>query len=368
LHSAQNRELPRESFLVIADILETRFPQRLAARPRRANGQETIRMRNGGAYRIIAPRPDAPRGHVADLVVIDEVREYRDTGFVSAILPTLNTSANPQVWWASNAGDPDSIVLNSLRDRGTESDPSLAWLEYSADPSLADDDPAAWSQANPSLGTLIDTARIEHLLATLTPEAFQTEVLCRWVEVSGTRAVPVHLWEAARDPDTPGPTDRPVVSVDIDPDRQAVALAAAWTLPDNRIGTDLVLYRTGNLDNLEADITEEVSRLSPSVIGYDPWTTQALADILIGKGLAMTPVTGRGWVAACQTLIDLLTTDRLRHPGRDILDIQLAHAGRRETREGRWWITRSLEPIPAVTATTRAVSLAARPRPVYAIH
>jgi phage terminase large subunit-like protein len=326
-------------------------------------------MRNGGSYRIIAPRPDAPRGHVADLVVIDEVREYRDTAFVSAILPTLNTSANPSVWWASNAGDPDSVVLNGLKTRGLNADPTLAWLEWSADPALDDDDLEAWHQANPSLGTLIDIDRIAHLYATLTPEAFQTEVLCRWVEVSGTRAIGADLWDSAIDPEMDGPTStRPVVSIDIDPDRQAVAIAAAWALADGRIGTDLVLYRTGNLDGLEAAVAKELSRLRPTVVGYDPWTTQALADYLTSTGVATTPVTGRAWVSACQTLVDLLTTDRLRHPGRAALAAQLAHAGRRETREGRWWIARGIEPIPAVTATARAVSLAARPKPLYAIH
>ena len=369
LHSAQNRELPRESFLAVADILETRFPGRLAARPRRANGQETVRMANGGSYRIIAPRPDAPRGHVADVVVIDEVREYRDTAFISAILPTLNTSANPQVWYASNAGDPDSVVLNGLRTRGLTPDPSLAWLEWSADPALPDDDVEGWLQANPSLGTLIDLERIAHLHATLTAEAFQTEVLCRWVEVSGTRAIPAWLWEAARDPALEGPTDtRPVFSVDIDPDRAAAAVAAAWVTPDGRIGTDLVLYRTGDLDHLLEDVAREVSALRPTVVGYDPWSTQALADDLAARGVPTSPVTGRAWVSACQTVLDLLTTDRLRHPGRAALDAQLAHAARRETREGRWWISRGLEPVPAVTATARAVYLAARPKPLYAIH
>jgi phage terminase large subunit-like protein len=371
LHSAQNRDLPRESFLAIAEVLESRFPGRLASRPRRANGQETIRMRNGGSYRIIAPRPDAPRGHHADLIVLDEVREYHDTAFVSAILPTQNTSPNPQVWWASNAGDPDSVVLNGLRARGLEGDPSLAWMEWSADPALPDDSTEAWAQANPSLGSLIDEERIAHLHATLTPEAFQTEVLCRWVDIAGTRAVPEPLWEASRSRTMEGPaadTSRPVLSIDIDPDRNAVAMVAAWQMTDGKIGTDLVLYRTGNLDDLEETIIREVSALGPSLIGYDPWTTQALADNLTAVGFTMQAVTGRAWVSACQTLIDLLTTDRLRHPGREALDAQLAHAARRETREGRWWITRGSEPIPAVTATARAVYLASRPRPIYAIH
>jgi hypothetical protein len=243
-------------------------------------------------------------------------------------------------------------------------------MEWSADPALPDDSVEAWSQANPSLGSLIDEERIAHLQATLTPEAFQTEVLCRWVDISGTRAVPAVLWDAARSGDMEGPAGpaRPVLSIDIDPDRNAVAMAAAWTMPDGRIGTDLVLYRTGSLDGLEETVLKEVSDLSPSLIGYDPWTTQALADHLTASGWTLQAVTGRAWVSACQTLIDLLTTDRLRHPGREALEVQLAHAGRRDTREGRWWISRGSEPIPAVTATARAVYLASRPRPVYAIH
>jgi hypothetical protein len=243
-------------------------------------------------------------------------------------------------------------------------------MEWSADPALPDDNVEAWAQANPSLGTLIDEERIAHLQTTLTPEAFQTEVLCRWVDISGTRAVPEPLWTAARSGAMEGPAGphKPVLSIDIDPDRNAVAMVAAWTMGDGRIGTDLVLYRTGNLDGLEEAVLREVSELSPNLIGYDPWTTQALADHLTASGLVLQAVTGRAWVSACQTLIDLLTTDRLRHPGREVMTAQLAHAGRRDTTEGRWWITRSTEPICAVTATARAVYLASRPRPVYAIH
>ena len=367
LHSAQNRELPRESFLEIAGILESRFPERLAARPRRANGQESIRMRNGGSYKIVAPRPDAPRGLHADVVVLDEVREYRTTDFLSAILPTLNTSKDPQVWYASNAGDPDSIVLNRLRDRGLSTDDSIAWMEWSADPALSSDDPEAWKQANPSLGTLIDESRIRHLHETLDPEGFETEVLCRWVEIAGTRAIPEALWDAATDPSIPGPSSRPVVVIDVDPDRTAAAMVAAWHLPDGRIGTDLVLYRTGDLEGLEQAVLSEIRELSPSVIGFDPWTTESLAAQITAAGYQCEGVTGRGWVAACQTLLEMLTTDRLRHPGREALTAQLIHAGRRETTEGRWWITRTSEPIPAVTATARAVYLASRPRPIYSI-
>jgi phage terminase large subunit-like protein len=365
LHTAQNRELPRESFLEIANVLQTYFPSEVAS-IRYANGQEVIRMNNGGIYRILASRPDAPRGHHADLLILDEVREFNDHEFIGAIMPTLNTSRNPQVWWASNAGDPDSVVLNRLRERGLTGDKSLAWMEWSADPALASDDPVAWAQANPSLGFLIDQFRIEHLSDTLTAEAFETEVLCRWVEISGTRAISPALWDAALDADLQG-SDKVVVSIDIDIDRAAAAVAAAWKLSDGRTGTDLLLYRTGDLTTLEVDVEGILSDLRPQIVGFDPWTGSVMAETLGSRGFPMKPVTGRDWVSACGTFLETIQNGNLRHPGRSALSEQLAFAGRKETVEGRWWITRGSEPIPAVTATARAVYLATKPRPLYAV-
>lgn len=368
LHSAQNRDLPREVFLEVAAILEDQIPE-LVLDVRRANGQESITLANGGRYKIVAPRQSSPRGLTGDLLILDEAREYRTSAFVAAIAPALNTSADPSTWWASNAGDADSIVLNGLRSRGLTGDPSLAWLEYSADPALDDDDPAAWAQSNPSLGSLIDLETIAHLQRTMTPEDFETEVLCRWVTVSGERAIPAALWSAAADPGLEGPAGpdgRLCLAVDVDPDRAAVAAVAAWSLDDGRIGTDLVFYSTSPAtcgDDLEALVVE----LAPLVVGYDPWTTATLAAT-IGRRRKVEPVTGRGWVAACGRLLELLDSDRLRHPDRAALARQLDQAHRRTTVEGRWWITRGAEPIPAVTATARAVYLASRPRRIGAVH
>ena len=370
LHSAQNRDLPRESFLEIAETLEAHFPDELLGKVRRANGQETIRMRNGGTYRIIAPTSSAPRGRHADLIVLDEVREYRTNDFVSAVLPTLNTSKNPQIWWASNAGDPESVVLNKLRERGlSTSDPeiTLAWMEWSADPALAADDPEAWAQANPAMGTLIDQSRIAHLYETMPPEDFETEQLCRWVQVTGNRAISAALWDRALSTTMKG-AERPVVSIDVDPDRGAAAIAAAWHEPDGKIGTDLVFYRSGDLSDLMAGVEKAIAELSPTAIGFDPWTTESIGEALKAKGYSVQPVTGRAWVSACQTLLELLQTGRLAHPGREVMAKQMGFAGRKDSTEGRWWITRGAEPIPAVTATARAVYLASRPRPAYAIH
>ena len=108
LHSAQNRELPRESFLEIAEILETRFPRRLASRPRRANGQESPPHVE---WRFLPDRRPPPRRPPrATPRMWSSSTKYANTTTPLSSPPSsprLNTSKNPQVWWASNAGDPD---------------------------------------------------------------------------------------------------------------------------------------------------------------------------------------------------------------------------------------------------------------------
>ena len=61
MHTAQNRELPREVHGLVADIMETNRP-RSPALDRFANGQEEIRLTNGGLYRIVAPTRGGARG------------------------------------------------------------------------------------------------------------------------------------------------------------------------------------------------------------------------------------------------------------------------------------------------------------------
>ena len=71
-----------------------------------------------------------------------------------------------------------------------------------------------------------------------------------------------YLWEAAASTEMAGPEPhrRPVISIDVDPDRNAAAIVAAWHEPDGRIGTDLLLYRTGDLENLSELVLNVVAR------------------------------------------------------------------------------------------------------------
>src|SRR5689334_5910744 len=138
--TAQDRlGIVREVFYEVADVMweydAALFPRRNGriTRPRYANGQEEIRLSNGGIFSIVAPTRSGARGSSRDLVIIDELREMDDYDFIAAAKPTMTASAHPQMLYLSNAGTADSVVLNALRDR-RDADPTLAYLEWSADP------------------------------------------------------------------------------------------------------------------------------------------------------------------------------------------------------------------------------------------
>ena len=196
LHTAQDRQLPREVFEKVAAHSNGEI--------RRTNGQENIRHPSGGRYTILAPQKSF-RGRSADRLIIDEVREQKDFELIRRAEPTISASSNPQVIYLSNAGDERSLVLNELKDRGTSDDPGdLAYCEWSADPDLPVDDERGWKQGNPSTGyrggqTLRTLRSLYHKYQTSGEIGiFETEHLCRWVVSMLPRLVQDTAWQQCR--------------------------------------------------------------------------------------------------------------------------------------------------------------------------
>ena len=392
LHTAQNRSLPRDLFEQLAELATGHrdIAKRIASL-RWANGQERLVLKNGARYEIVAPRSQAIRGkRGVTLVVLDEVREHRTADVYSALLYTQRNTSSPQLWATSNAGDPDSLVLNRLRDRGRASaEPSrttrgnqdggspardpICWLEWSADPNLPPDDRRGWVQANPALGYLFGEDRLEAEYNADEPERFRREALCQWVEAAGKPAVPVAAWRAAaRELPELEVTVPLYLAADIDPDRRAAALVAVAPTPAGGLVTDVLAYWTGD-EVTEQVVADEILSWWRARrvlrIGFDPYTSTGIADLLEARGLPVEAVTGVRWYVACAQLGEVVSSGRLSHPGNPILSAQVEAAQRRDTTDGFYRMVRPSPdvPIPAATALARAISLASRPVPAPAI-
>lgn len=373
VHAAQNRMLPRAAFERVADALwesdRRLFPRRAGrpVRPRFANGQEEVRLANGGSYRIVAATRGGARGMSCDDLVVDELREMDGWDFMAAVRPVLSASPDPQALFLSNAGSHRSIVLNALRER-SHGDPSLAWLEWSASPERAPGDRAGWAEANPAaweLPGLWESLESEHRAAemTRTLAVWETEHLCRWVEAEGQRVCSQSDWLRCRC--EVEPPRRSVLGVSVDPTGARASAVAAWRMRDGRVAIRLVADVTGepvDQDALGPELRRKGAEAMASSAAFDPWTDGALAAHL----LRAQAVQGRAFVAASVAFARLVETRRLAWDGADEVGDDLRRAARRPHPSGAWMAVRAdgAPPITALLAAVRAVGcIAAAPAP-----
>jgi hypothetical protein len=374
LHTAQNRDIPREVFGLVADILSedlSLFPQRngRATRPRFANGQEEIRLANGGSYSIVAPTRGGARGKSGvDLVIVDELREMDTWDFISAAKPTLTASRNPQIVYLSNAGEDDSVVLNAVRDRAGK-DPSLAYLEWSASPERPADDAEGWAEANPAMGNEIEgmgsvqeTLQNEHRSAVLsgTLSLFEVEHLCRWVKTTREVLVQPADWNLCEAEKAPTKGRKVYMAVSMDPSGLRASAAIAWQGVDRRIA----LRMLDDISGSPIDVTTVAERFLEASqqqrvlsVGFDPMTDGELAKYFrVSKS-----ITGSEWANASSMFVNLVETGRIRWYDAAVIGDDLTWTARKEHDEsGKFLAVRANDdrPITAALAAIRAVWLA----------
>jgi hypothetical protein len=376
LHIAQNRELPRAMFGVVADAMSDTpemFPKRRGKTiwPRYGSGQEEIILTNGGSYRIAASNRGGARGQSIDDLIIDETREMVDWEVVSAAEPTMTMSPDPQTIYLSNAGTDESVVLNSLRTRGLDgSDPSLAYLEWSASPDRAPDDRDGWAEANPALGHFPQVLReLERSYTARKADGqmaiFETERLCRWVTTMREPLVAVDGWAkcAATEP-LPAPV-RPYMAVSMDPSGKRASAAIAWRLPDETIALRLLFDVPGDpidTDLLGKDMRDKAKELRAITVGFDPMTDTALT-----RYFARTEsIVGTKYANATARFVAAVEAGKVRWADAAAVTDDLGWTTRKDHDEkGAFEAVRGSDnrPITAVLAAIRAVWLASEPKP-----
>jgi hypothetical protein len=358
LHTAQNREIPRKTFLDIVGLI-ARHPD-LPYSIRKGNGQEEVRTPEGGRYKLIAPNANV-RGETADLVLIDEVRQQRDQELMDAMLPTITAKRNGQIIYLSNAGDDDSVVLNDLRKRGTEGQAGLAYLEWSAPPDCDIDDLDGWAQANPALGhTGLVLENLEYFRSSYPESSFETEHLCRWVTSMLPRIVSEPAWEACRRPaDEPV---RPVMAINMDASGTHASAVLAWAHPEG-VSMRVIADVTGepvDLERLGPDLAEVAKRMRVTEVLFDPWTDADLARYF----RRTRAINGMTYANASERFARLVDSGRLRWHDAAVVGEQLAWTGRKDQGRGAWMAVRARpeHPVTAVVAAIRACWVASEPQ------
>lgn len=357
LHTAQNRTLPRKVFIRVAHFLKAAEIESI----RFANGQEEIRMRNGGSYLIVAPQRGA-RGLSCDTLIFDEVREFEEFDIIAAASPTLTASTNPQTIYLSNAGSDRSVVLNDLRRRAEAGDMTLGYLEWSADPVYSIDDRRGWAQANPSLGHFPNMVRfLEKQRASLPIPEFETEHLCRWVTSMQPRLVSPGAWDQCRGTIEAVPV-RASMGINMNPDGKRASAVMAWQLTDGRVAC--VEFDVAEGDPIDVDayakyLRGKASEFGVRVVSYAAWTDSALAKAFPQA----KPLDGREFANASENFARIVAQGRLVWNQADNITDELNWTARKPHDSGAWMaVPASDKPITTVLAAIRAVWFPSLPK------
>ena len=371
VHTAQNRELPREMHEEIATLLAEHYPEKLPKRRgvRFGAGQETIRLTNGGVYHIVSPGRSGARGSPHDLVIIDEVLEMTDMDFVASAKPSTVARPMGQVVYFSNAGTTASIVLTWLRDRA-DNDLSLAYLEWSAEPGLAPDELKGWLQANPASGhnpALLPNLEREYRahLAGGTLDVWEREHLCRQTLARHQSIVTPEEWSTQDFVDEATPS-RPCLGVKMDIGGERASAVLAWQESDGHTGLEVIADVEGHpidIDRLGPDLQRIAGEKRVARAGYDPYTDADLAQHL----RRAKPLSGREYANASEKFVRLVAGRQFRvHDDNGILAGDLAATIRRSTSGGAYYAIKASPETTntAAEAAIRAAWLASGPKPI----
>lgn len=348
----------------------------------RGNGDEAIELYSGARLIFKARTKGGGRGLTGNKIILDEAFALLPA-HMGALLPTLSAVPDPQVIYASSAGDHMADVLRGIRDRGRVGDPSMGYAEWCAPRNCRDG--LACKHALDAVGCALDNVEnllaansaigrritLSHVLAerrAMPPLEFARERLGWWEEAAGAMVVPAEDWAADLDLDSKI-VSTPDFALDVSPDRSWSAIAAAGLradgvphvevtsstvgnglVVDHRLGTDWVVARCAQLALTFPSMVLTIASGSSAA---------SLVPALEEAGVRVAFIGSGDVAAACGLFYDRATGSKaLYHIGQPELTSALSAARKNsDTTEGawRWGRRRSAADITPLYAATLAL-------------
>lgn len=320
-------------------------------------------FRQGQRLRFFARSGNSGRGWSADDLFFDEA--YRLGGeAMAALLPTLSTRPNPQVWYASSAALATSDQLHALRRRAlADGDHGrLAYLEWSAPEDADIRDREAWSMACPALGYRLTEEFIEAEVDAMPEAEFRRERLSiPDMPESASGGIDPAAWRESADPDSRA-TDPVFFALEVGEDREWSCIAVGGKREDGLRHGAIVEYRRGT-DWVVARAAELSSKWSPAAFVVDPSSPAgSLLPELEAAGVVVTRVVGRDVSQACAAFYDLVRAGGFRHRDEPALNVAVRAARRRNVGDLWRFERRSATDISPLLAVVLALWVASQGR------
>ncbi|MFD5572260.1 terminase [Streptomyces cadmiisoli] len=374
LHSAHEFKTAKNAFKRIERLIrQTPDLHKRVKTYRQTVGEEGIELYTGQLLRFIARSKGSGRGFTGHCNVMDEDMILGDNE-MDALLPTMAAVDDPQIWYAGSAGiGAPSVQLGRLRRRALAAievgtpDPSLAYMEWSADPHVdecpadctAHDDPAsdeAVLKSNPGVGYRLTLEKVARERATLSKDGYARERLGVGDYPSDGRdtwqVIGEDAWRALAAAES-APSDPVAFAIDMTPERShaAICVAGEWRggthveVVDHRPGTGWILDRAADL--------HEKWRPRCWVVDAGGPAGSLISDLAERLGVEVVSPKAREVAAACGQFYDAVAEQSLSHLDQAPLAAALAGAQKRPLGDSWAWARRivSVDISPLVGCT-----------------
>lgn len=379
IHSAHEFATAEEALERMAALLEgcPDLWQHVKA-VKRSHGQEGIYLKSGQRLRYKTRTKGGGRGFTADCVILDEAMIVPET-FRGALMPTLSSRPNPQLWYTGSAVDQDhmdhGLVFASVRARARKGeDPSLAYFGWSPDFERPEDitpgdaqDPEVWAQANPALGIRISVEHVAKEQRSMDARTFAVERLGvgDWPDPDAPvgQVLDPALWAKLKD-DASRPLDPVSFAFDVRPDRGGGTIAVAGLRDDDLAHVEVVDRRDGTswmLDRIVGLVADHAPR---EVVCDAASPAMSLVAKLEARGIEVRTVNASEHAQACGLFFDAVTDGTLRHLGTDELKSAVRGAAKRQLGDAWAWSRRAshvdISPLVAATLAHWSATLPGR--------
>lgn len=304
----------------------------------------SITLKNGNKISYAARSKGSGRGFTGDLIVLDEAYALK-IDELAAMLPTMaakSMEGNPQVWFTSSAGMPESDLLDSIRQDGIrKKSDRLAYFEWSAEDDADVEDVDAWYEANPGLGIRISEQYVRDELESLvsesgTDEQFKRERLGIWAKLGGESVFPAGEWDDLADEDS-RPGDRLVFSVDVSPNRDSASIGLLAYRDDDLVHAELIENMVGT-SWVSSKLSSLTEKWKPAaIVAIAGSQAESLLPSLRRDGVRVKLIRFADYVQACGIFYDLVKEQKLRHLGDPIISVAVNGAKQSWRQDAASW-------------------------------
>lgn len=385
IHTAHEFKAAREHYIRMKALIKNSYlveevkgyrgdPDAQMGGMTQGNSSMAIEFKNGSRLLFLARSKGSGRGFSGDFLALDEAYALTEN-MMDAIAPAMSARSNPQIWYTSSAGMPDSFVLEEIMQRGKRGDdPELAYFEYSVDPDNYDpdsDEDAAI--ANPSAGYHKPWENIHRQRRQLTPVGFAREHLGVWEKIGGDSYIPADKWSACRDDvlvaqmengeEVDQTLTRVALAVDAPPDRSYASVAVAGTRSDGSLFVELLKRDEG---------MEWVAPYVRALLDESDEKVPVWADgqgVIASLGMEFRQYRVRlmhppsdVYRKACGVFYDKVVQGEVAHKGDVDLDAAVAGAVPSSSTQKLWaWASKTVDVSPLVAATLAVYGSMKRP-------